>query len=261
MSTTTKSSAPKKSARVLIAEAFDALEDALTECPRGYAMSSALNQTVEDFINWHAPHGMRIVYSPDEVFDAPGSPVPWVAEEVVVDPLEGYPSEPGEGYRFLTVGEPFQEGDEFFFGSRQGWSECHLTIYGKPYDGSGRFRRKVESTAPQTCEEGYRFLEAGEYVKPGDEMVTFSGGVRGWIPVTADYHDGTPVCKASAEQQRYRRKEQQTYRSLGEHEIVREGDEFQVEEPFWKPVSEHYCAPDRVGYCAENILPWRRKVA
>lgn len=57
------------------------------------------------------------------------------------------PTEPDEGYRFLSVGENIEAGDEMFWVGR-GWISIPSELNGTPANAFPRFRRKVEPARP-----------------------------------------------------------------------------------------------------------------
>lgn len=106
-------------------------------------------------------------------------------EPVVVVPNPVFaPDSPGEGYRFLEVGEKIQEGDEWYEDGN-GWETT--SAQGARTPRNYCYRRKVEVKEPVKEPvkkypdmayingklvdpgEGYRLLELGETVNAGDE--------------------------------------------------------------------------------------------
>jgi len=89
-----------------------------------------------------------------------------------VEPVED-PSPVETEYRILEVGEPIQEGDEYFTRSYGDWRIAEVHTESKAVVGYNGlpYRRKVGSIKdPAPVETEYRFLEVGEAVQEGDEL-------------------------------------------------------------------------------------------
>lgn len=182
--------------------------------------------------------------------------------------LDGRPVEemrddgPGEGYRFLEVGEIMKAGDQYL-DPALGWKtvgsdDCDL---GEPFHSDYYpHRRKLQPSEPDqprdhvVLERGYRPLNVGETIQKGDEFrcdredeVWVKTACHGEEVLACDYGD-------------YRRKTEgpvaeEGYRFLEDGERTQPGDQFYKDGSWWT-------APDIAGAFREGLHhPYRRKLA
>lgn len=91
-----------------------------------------------------------------------------------VEPTPVQP-DPGEGWRWVEVGETLQAGDELPDDSGE-W--CGTGMVGEACDSECRYRRRVEPAPVQPDPgEGWRLLQSGETIQRGDEVF---GGTMWW---------------------------------------------------------------------------------
>lgn len=126
----------------------------------------------------------------------------------IEDPVETLPSpffipeSPGEGYRFLEVGEKIQEGDEWYENG-SGWQttnadgDCvlprdytyrrkvNINELTKKYPAKAYFNGKLVNPG-----EGYRLLELGETINTGDEYLRLNGEWKETCCRGDDFVDG-----------------------------------------------------------------------
>lgn len=145
-----------------------------------------------------------------------------------------YPETCGEDYRYLVKGEQMLAGDEYFSRCFGGWRP--ISTINEAYDGSGRFRRKVEPVAEAPEAQEYRLLERGEVIQEGDEML-YPGD--GW-------HDARIVGQ-KVNFATFRRRvipaDEPGYRYVENGETIKKGDELLTwTYGPWAPINPNTCS-------------------
>ena len=100
-------------------------------------------------------------------------------------------ADPGEGYRLLKKGEPFEKGDEWYNYQSELWMEEHSGFNRGAAVGDGwawrfTYRRKVEvqPVVEPNVVNGYRNLKQNiDIIQDGDEYME---GLAKWVPVPSE---------------------------------------------------------------------------
>jgi len=102
------------------------------------------------------------------------------------------PTGPGEGYRWVAVGEVLEEGDEYQSGAEWETTVCVGQLVATFEANCYRRVVPVPTPTPDTrpaLPEGYRFLEVGEQILTGDLVIDGSPDRKSWGPTSIGNQD------------------------------------------------------------------------